>query len=41
LREILEDPEYREILGGLRTQLIRLLKDGVALGLLKKEEASY
>ena len=38
LTEILEDPEYREILEGLKTQLIRLLKDGVALGLIEEGE---
>ena len=39
LSQILEDPEYREILEGLRSQLLRLLKDGVELGLLRREEA--
>jgi hypothetical protein len=32
------DPEYREILAGLKVQLIRLLRNGVELGLLEKEE---
>jgi hypothetical protein len=36
LTEILEDPQYRETLEGLRTQLLRLIKDGVELGLLKE-----
>ena len=39
LAEILEDPQYAEILEGLRAQLLRLLKDGVELGLLRREEA--
>lgn len=41
LPEVLVDPEYREILEGLRAQMLRLLKDGVELKLVKKEEISY
>ena len=41
LPEILEDPEYRDLLEGLKIQLLRLLRDGVELGLLEKEEISY
>ena len=36
LREILEDPSYALILEGLRTQLIRIVKDSIELGLLEK-----
>lgn len=38
LLEILDDPEYRDLLEGMKMQLLRLLKDGVELGLLKKED---
>jgi len=36
LAEILEDPQYAEILEGLRAQLLRLVKDGKELGLLEE-----
>ena len=38
LAEISEDPAYAAILEGLKTQLIRLLKDGAELGLIERDE---
>ena len=36
LAEISGDPNYAEILEGMKAQLVRLLKDAVELGLLEK-----
>lgn len=38
LQEISGDPNYAEVLEGMKKQLIRLVKDGLELGLLKREE---
>ena len=36
LAEILNVPDYQDILEGMKAQLVRLLKDAVELGLLEK-----
>jgi hypothetical protein len=38
LTQILEDPDYRDILEGMKTQLLRLIRDGLDLGLLRRDE---
>jgi hypothetical protein len=38
LSEILENPKYREIIEGLKSQLARLVRDGIRLGLLTKDD---
>ena len=38
LPEVMDDPAYADVVQGLRDQLVLLVKDGVKLGLIKKEE---
>ncbi len=38
LVEVLDDPAYADVVKGLRDQLVLLVRDGVRLGLIRKEE---
>jgi hypothetical protein len=38
LAEISQDPAYSQVIEGMKQQLIRLVKEGLELGLLEKED---
>jgi len=38
LDEIMDDPAYKDVVDGMREQLIRLVREGVRIGWIKKEE---
>ena len=38
LKEMMNDPQYENILEGMKDQLLRLIKDSIEVGFIKKEE---
>ena len=38
LEEVMDDPAYKDVIEGMKEQLIRLVKDAVRMGLIKSEE---
>ena len=38
LKEMMNNPQYENILAGMRDQLLRLIKDSIEVGFIKKEE---
>jgi hypothetical protein len=38
LVEVLDDPSYSDLVEGMKTQLLRLVRDGIRIGLIKREE---
>jgi len=38
LEEVMDDPTYADVVEGMKTQLLRLVKDAVRIGLVKREE---
>jgi len=38
LAEVMEDPAYSDVVEGMKQQLIRLVRDSLQMGLIKREE---
>jgi hypothetical protein len=38
LVEVLDDPSYQDLIEGMKQQLLRLVRDALRIGLIKKEE---
>lgn len=38
LKEMMENPQYENVLEGMKDQLLRLVKDSVEIGFIKKDE---
>jgi len=38
LREMMESGDYAQVLEGLKAQLIRIIRDGIEIGFLKRDE---
>jgi len=38
LEEVIEDPAYKDVVDGMKEQLIRLVHDSIRIGLIRREE---